>query len=1465
MSLERYTNNTEVKNAKNKLEAFVISKNDISTISQDIAVLREISTDSNSKYKLSVESHIYNFNGDYILSDYNTSYRHSNRYSDFTFDISNFFDSHNLLYGNFKIVMSFLVNLIGNSDNNPFSLQEISPDRTELKLIVRESYIVNNPNIVSDVELFKNFAGSLKARNLLNNLVLNFNQNKVTQVVNIKIDCRDRIVLYIKLYSPLQSEILNNDNCRIAYKVLEDYIDVFNVRSINSDSSGDLSKYPNSVRILSNSNYMLCSENEVSNETNIKTWNSLLDSDTDTTNTIISKIFSGSADIDLNIDFTDFKNFVYYGSALERIKNYDYKLKLIEYYKIQYTQTNNSVSGSTYVVKSANNYSDKINKIKNSFDRFEAFLYEKTGSLFSYDISGSIEPNPKYIQNGKYVNLHTTSSQYISWYQKNIEKATEYDRTNYSSFYYNTPDHILRDDRNSQYVLFLHMIGQHFDNTHSFIRKLTSIHERDEHPERGIPNNLLPYYVKSLGWKIQNTRNLSDLWLYKLGTDSTGSYTEPSGDLISKSYENLTHQIWRRIVNNLPYLLKTKGSVRSVRALFSIYGIPFTLIGVKEYGGPQIDEDNPPLLAEDKFQYLLNFRQNQYIEIPRRLYTSSLDNISKVPQTTEFRFRTDYTGSVSMSLWAVEDKANRSNILQNLQLVHYTSSLYGKKTYGYLKYTIKTGSLGNFKSIQSTSSLMPLYDNDIWTVRIHSNKPIYSGSSFDGIVNIDCAKSSDFVENRISISSSFSISASPSTLLYSLGAVQSILPNGHTVVLGGTTGSNSVRFSGSLQSYKEYFGKYSKNVFDAHVLNPSSYNANAYTSSYDELFRYYPLGIDNIRDNHSVYYHVSSSHPNQSFYGTNVATFKNFSGTQAYQYTSKTETHYRQYPSLGANNPKSNKIRFESTKLLTDLAPDRKATVSRYDKEQKDSNRLAIVFSPTDQVNKDISNQFGAYNFENFVGDPKDGTSNNYKSLDSARNEYFKKFARANDIGKYIEVFSLYDYSVFEQVKQLVPARSNLVTGVLIEPSILERSKIGRKFPIVSFPKQDTILEGAVMDISSNIVPNHIGNIDYPLDIEIERSKNKTNIQYAPQLEFEKNKIKSKYKVNLDVEIERNKYKTSQNINVYSIDNTVANSNLIIDSLGKVSSINTKLDLRNYYSKILNTNDISNLVLDNNNSAVTLNTNVKLNDTYFKKVQPLQNADVIIDTISYAYKDINGVLKQKTISDYVYKPFTLKTNVTKRNLNKNNLLDKNENAIGSFYVRDISSNIVDFNQTQLSSMNYTFYFKTTQPSIIVERSLKGILFKEFLDKYNYTVFNKNNTIFRKQNGGGIINQHISGSSVNSKYKRIEYHYSSSGNFVLGQTSPNMLKSPVFLSNIGGYSNDYNRELYYKINKEYKAYYSSSIVDSNYQYVEDSDIMRVRFRGSKISGAGINIDSTETVYGGPVVSVKIVNENEIIVQ
>jgi hypothetical protein len=57
----------------------------------------------------------------------------------------------------------------------------------------------------------------------------------------------------------------------------------------------------------------------------------------------------------------------------------------------------------------------------------------------------------------------------------------------------------------------------------------------------------------------------------------------------------LTKQVWRRIANNLPYLLKHKGSVRGITALLTCYGIPASNLSIMEFGGPNVDtvEDSP--------------------------------------------------------------------------------------------------------------------------------------------------------------------------------------------------------------------------------------------------------------------------------------------------------------------------------------------------------------------------------------------------------------------------------------------------------------------------------------------------------------------------------------------------------------------------------------------------------------------------------------------------------------------------------------------------------------------------------------------------------------------------------------------------------------------------------------------------------------------------------------------------------
>ncbi len=1384
--------------------------------------------------------------------------------------------------------------MFGDINAIPFYLHEISDDRTEVKLRVKLSYASAFPDVVEELQSFKNIAGNLKATGRLNNIALNFGSNNIFQVVNLKVDCTDKgglipcqnenenncteLVVYAKLQYPLLEFISEKQYCFIAFKVLEDYIDTFTIRPEEMSAP---------TKQLRGPRFDTCSTVETSNSTELKTWNNLLDANVLTTNAILREIFSGSDQIPLNLDYTDFKNFVVYGSAEERVKNYDYKRKLIEHYNSQNnTVRTSNASGSIYAVSVADNYLKRSYKVLDEFDDFEKYLHYSRENIFSYDITGSILPAPKYISGSQLVNYHTTSSQYIQWYDGILNVAKNHDFRNYDSFYYNTPDHILRDPNNSQYVIFLHMMGQHFDNIYNYVRELTEIHRRDEHPQRGIPNKLLPYYARSLGWKIQNTKQLSDLWLYKLGVNPQGNYLNVSGSLVSQAHENLSHQIWRRVVNNLPSLLKTKGTERSIKALFSIYGIPFTLISVKEYGGPKTEDysgDDTPNIAQDRFHYLLNLDGNQYIEMPRGMVTSSLSLPPQVPSTVEFRFQTSYTNLPSMSLWSIEDYSNRNNILHNLELVPYGQSLYGVNTYGYLKYSVQEGTPGNFTKISQTGSLLPYFDGDIWSVRLYSDEPVYPSGSFQSILHVDSAKASDFVDARISLSSSFSISGSSnSSFLYSLGAHPTMGQNTHYVLLGGTTGSFSSRFSGSLQGYKEYFSSYSTQTFYEHVLNPGSYHTDTYSGSFDELYKYYPLGLDNLKHDHVYYTEVSSSHPKRKLSTYTTASFKNFIGNDKSQYLSGTETYYQYIPSIGANNPHSNKIRIESSTLNGQLSPNSRVEISNFDKTQRDSNRLAIVFSPTDQINRDVANQFGPFNFESFIGDPEDGPKDYYPSLSKARTNYFKKFNRANDIGKYIEIFSLYDYTVFSQLKQLVPARANLIAGVLIEPSILERSKVKRTFPTINVLNLDTLLDTKVTALSSSLIPTLTAPVDPTPDPIITRSKHRGVLPIESVVETDIEKFTVREPISYIVETDIEDYKTTYPVE-YIIETEIDKESAFITSPYEISiqrqkylfDIEVKNDIvaeRVKYNTSVSRSvelgfsrqkyqgSISNLsqILQPKQNYTSYDFSLTANTTQVKS--SVVGVKISSKSTTYTYVK-NNQLVSKTIEENNVDPFSKQIKIARQSVYTP--LYSTDNVIGDFTVKlNNTGSALSFNNSFLTSSNYYFTINDYNSGINLNTLLSGPEFSTYIKNYNYTLRQYSNFIYKNKPEYEIEIRHISGTRSYKQTQSYKYFYSSSGKFIAQQTSPLMLFSPVYLSNRTGSKNGMQRELDFAINKEYGAFYSQSLHDANYQFTEDASSANCRFKGSKLSGPDINIDSTNTLYGTPVVIVNFVEENPI---
>ena len=70
--------------------------------------------------------------------------------------------------------------------------------------------------------------------------------------------------------------------------------------------------------------------------------------------------------------------------------------------------------------------------------------------------------------------------------------------------------------------------------------------------------------------------------------------------------------------------------------MINVYGIPSTILRVKEYGGPKIsDDDAPQFEITRKFTKALDFRAAQYVKLPWANDTVS----GRKPDTIEFRFR----------------------------------------------------------------------------------------------------------------------------------------------------------------------------------------------------------------------------------------------------------------------------------------------------------------------------------------------------------------------------------------------------------------------------------------------------------------------------------------------------------------------------------------------------------------------------------------------------------------------------------------------------------------------------------------------------------------------------------------------------------------------------------------------------------------------------------------------------------
>jgi len=122
-----------------------------------------------------------------------------------------------------------------------------------------------------------------------------------------------------------------------------------------------------------------------------------------------------------------------------------------------------------------------------------------------------------------------------------------------------------------------------------------------------------------------------------------------------------------------------------------------------------------------------------------------------------------------------------------------------------------------------------------------------------------------------------------------------------------------------------------------------------------------------------------------------------------------------------------------------------------------DTNQLSIVFSQTNQINRDIISQYGdKFSIDNNAGDPLDQYKDSYKDLNSLNKKYLQKYEGKNDLNAFIKLSENFDNSILNITEKIIPGRTDTTIGVNIESTILEKNKLKRIDPTFT----DFSLEG---------------------------------------------------------------------------------------------------------------------------------------------------------------------------------------------------------------------------------------------------------------------------------------------------------------------------------------------------------------------------------------------------------------------
>ena len=656
----------------------------------------------------------------------------------------------------------------------------------------------------------------------------------------------------------------------------------------------------------------------------------------------------------------------------------------------------------------------------------------------------------------------TGSTEWTNWYDGMYASASAYDDDNIHSLQNNLPDNIRQDGDSGDLKTFLHMIGEHFDLLRNYIDNYTNFYKRNYKSKESVPSNLLPILANNLGWDVINPFS-SSLSEY---------FSDNSND---NNVQEIGENTWRKTLNNIIYIYKSKGTLNSVRALLNIYGYPPDVLNVNEYGG-STEEHNPTIITSEPKQFIEGLKSskgNISFESERKeFYTVNLKGTNKLNldwwtnnangDGIEFVFSSPNT-TTNQTL--VESSGSGGETMWDISLVTSASSA----TKGQLRFRLNnslTGSLAIASNAVSMSTdFYDLKNTSLWNVMLQrmtgslQSKMTQSYQLSLGLQDEDKINKFEIV--------SMSVIDPLTNVNFISGSSLDITSS--TSVSGNLVFGES--FSGSMSEIRNWSGSLSASKFKQHILNKFSVVGNDENMYKDRIWHFKLNENFNSGSNEKVF---KDANPNY---------FKNYSISHSLKndgrlYNKRIIDTFKFVPRLDVNNQNNNnKIIVDPEEdIIYNLSPRKRSEQNLYKTsykkgvKRKNTTKIDLVKSPADPINKYITNNLADFDLTGKFGHPNSAKfSSSYKELDDLRDSLMDGVNV--DVNTYIEGQSrIFNKSVLSGVQSILPRRATINSvGVSIKPDFLLRSKYKYHPVSIHTGSGAGVYEGTLLDYWTHI------------------------------------------------------------------------------------------------------------------------------------------------------------------------------------------------------------------------------------------------------------------------------------------------------------------------------------------------------------------------------------------------------------